>query len=60
MKYGFTVILALMFVGCGRYERKVADLTGHSEMCIDGVKYIQFISGATVKYTKDGRIATCD
>jgi hypothetical protein len=29
------------------------------ETCIDGVKYLQFLSGATVKYMPDGRIATC-
>lgn len=60
MRYLMPVLLLLIFAACGRFERKIADMTGHSEMCIDGVKYIQFTSGASVKYTKEGRIATCD
>lgn len=44
----------------GRINMKVAEIRGHSETCIDGVKYLQFPSGATVKYNKDGRIALCE
>lgn len=54
------VLSLLLFVGCGFFERKIAGYTGYSEMCIDGVSYIQFTSGASVKYTKEGRIASCD
>jgi hypothetical protein len=53
------IALLLSVSGCGNLDRHVANLTGSSESCIDGVKYIQFPSGASVKYTKDGRIATC-
>lgn len=52
--------LTLVTVGCGFLDRKIAGYTGHSTTCIDGVRYIQFTSGASVKYTKDGRIETCD
>jgi hypothetical protein len=52
-----TCLLALP--GCGNADRHIANVLGSSESCIDGVKYIQFPSGASVKYTKDGRIATC-
>jgi len=44
---------------CGRFERGVAKVTGHAEQCIDGVKYLQFTSGASVKYRQDGTIWTC-
>jgi hypothetical protein len=50
----------VLFAGCGFFERKIAGYTGYSEMCIDGVSYIQFTSGASVKYGKDGRVALCD
>lgn len=54
-----TLAICLSLVGCGNFDRRVANITGSSESCIDGVKYIQFPSGASVKYTRDGRIATC-
>ncbi len=49
----------LALAGCGRVEQGIARWTGHAEQCIDGVIYLQFSSGATVKYLPDGRIATC-
>jgi hypothetical protein len=33
-------------------------MNGYAEVCIDGVIYLQFPSGATVKYNRDGSIAT--
>jgi hypothetical protein len=36
-----------------------AQVTGHSEVCIDGVNYLQFPSGVTVKFNKNGTISTC-
>ncbi len=46
--------------GCGWFERKVtANVTGHAVTCIDGVRYLQFPSGVTVQYDRDGRIRTC-
>jgi len=56
-------IIAIAFIvtltACGKIDRHIANFTGSSESCIDGVKYIQFSSGASVKYTRDGKIATC-
>lgn len=49
----------LTVAGCGKFDRHVANVLGSSETCIDGVRYIQFSSGASVKYTREGRIATC-
>ena len=42
------IALALCISGCGNFDRHVANLTGSSESCIDGVRYIQFPSGASV------------
>lgn len=46
--------------GCGYIDRKVASVTGTAESCVDGVKYLQFASGVTVKYSRDGGIVRCD
>jgi hypothetical protein len=61
-----TILLALSLVGCGNMHRhgRMANVTGPnvlgpSESCIDGVTYIQFRSGVSVKYTREGKIATC-
>ncbi|TGN18226.1 hypothetical protein [Leptospira idonii] len=50
---------SLFLIGCGSISRGCAKYFGSDEICIDGVKYIQFTSGASVKYNKDGSIATC-
>ena len=47
-------------VNQGKFHRAVADRLGSSEICVDGVRYLQFPSGATVKYNKNGTIATCN
>lgn len=55
------IMIGVLFalVGCGKLDRHIANFTGSSESCIDGVRYLQFSSGASVKYTRDGKIATC-
>ena len=55
----FVFSLLVTLGGCGKINRSIANYTGYSESCIDGVKYLQFPSGATVKYNIDGHIATC-
>ena len=57
---GIWALAALSVAACGQMDRGVANLTGHSEQCIDGVKYVQFPSGATVKYKKDSTVETCN
>jgi len=55
------LLLSFAFLGsCGLLDRKLAGYRGFAEICVDGVSYLQFTSGASVKYTKEGRIATCD
>ena len=52
-------VAALSVAGCGKFERGVAKVKGHSQQCVDGVVYLQFSSGATVKYRPDGSVWTC-
>ena len=40
--------LLLFLVGCGDWEQTVASVTGYSTICVNGVEYIQFTSGASV------------
>ncbi len=50
------VILALMVMwlsGCCARPRPPL------ESCVDGITYLKFPSGVTVKYLADGEIATC-
>ena len=60
MKYITVIALAALLAGCGVIDRKVAGLTGGaSETCIDGVTYLQFTSGATVKVDRTGKPVAC-
>lgn len=55
------LLTVLVMSGCGWFDRKItANLTGYAEDCVDGVLYLQFPSGVTVKYNKDGTVAKCD
>jgi hypothetical protein len=54
------LLLAVSLSGCGWFDRKVtANLTGYSTSCIDGVRYLQFASGVTVQYDREGRVRSC-
>lgn len=49
-----------ILAGCGKLDRQISGLTGKaSEVCQDGVIYLQFTSGTSVKYNQNGTIATC-
>ena len=52
--------LAATLTGCGWYERKVvANITGYSKICVEGVTYLQFTSGVTPQVNLDGRPVAC-
>ena len=63
MKKIFYVIimftLVCLITGCGHYKKAVAEYVRHSEECINGVKYYQFPTGASVAYDKTGHVVTC-
>lgn len=55
----FGVIFAL--AGCGKIDQMKSHYTGQpSEICVHGVSYLQFTSGSSVAYTREGKIKTCD
>ena len=53
------LVLAMFLTSCGSADKMEAKFTGYSTKCIDNVEYLQFASGATVKYNPDGTISTC-
>lgn len=56
------LLLAVFLVsGCGWWDRTKSYYTGDaSEVCIDGVVYLQFTSGSSVKYDRSGRVVVCE
>lgn len=53
------VFICFGLVACGKTDQLVAHYTGYSKVCVDGVQYIQFTSGASVQYDKDGKVVNC-
>jgi uncharacterized protein YceK len=58
-KLVFALFILTLLVGCGKVDKTVANLTGYSEKCIDGVLYYRFSSGATVAWNPDSTVKTC-
>lgn len=52
-------MLALTLAGCGDVSRMVAQTTGYDEVCVHGVTYIQFVSGAALAVNPDGTPRGC-
>lgn len=52
-------LVALTLTGCGMWDRTKAHYIGAADICHDGVMYVQFTSGASVKYDQNGKIVTC-
>ena len=59
MKITITLLLAALLSGCGYFERAVGTVTGYSKMCVDGIVYLQFTSGATVQVDSSGKPVVC-
>jgi hypothetical protein len=60
MKLVLIAVSALALTGCGWFDRYVvANTTGYSRTCVDGVMYLQFPSGATPQYNIDGSLKGC-
>ena len=57
---GLILIGAGLYLNSGVFNKKLAEIKGFSRECVDGVQYLQFPSGVTVKYNVDGKIATCN
>lgn len=59
LKIATAVALVIALAGCGNISRGVARVTGHSTVCVDGVTYLQFPSGVTVKVDRNGKPVPC-
>jgi len=55
----FGILMMLGLSSCGGCDRGTAFWKGESRMCVDGVQYLQFTSGASVAYNTNGTIKTC-
>lgn len=60
MRILLVVALSILLTGCGAASRTSAVWTGYSENCVDGVTYLQFASGATVKVDRNGKPVSCE
>ena len=47
------LVCAIALTGCGVVHKRAAYAFGSSDVCVDGIKYLQFPSGATVKIDKN-------
>lgn len=50
---------ALLLTGCGFWSRQVASTIGYAQICVNGVSYLQFTSGVSVEYNRDGDVKVC-
>lgn len=57
----YILILSILTLlsGCGWVNRAKGYLTGYSLVCVNGVTYIQFPTGASPMYTLDGKLVAC-
>lgn len=59
IKQFIAITAALLLAGCGKIDQMTAQFTGYSTLCIVGVTYIQFTSGATPMIDKTGKPVEC-
>lgn len=60
-KVVLTLVIGIILSGCGAVDKFSARVSGKpAETCYDGVIYLQFTSGASVKYLQSGNVATCE
>jgi len=53
------LVSGLILSGCGAVNKVQANVTGSSQSCIEGVKYVQMSRGASVMYNQDGSVKNC-
>lgn len=59
MRYNMVILLCTLLTGCGAASVTTAKWRGYSEVCIDGITYLQFSFGATVKVDMNGKPVSC-
>jgi hypothetical protein len=59
----FAIVVCVMLLAslsaCGKLNRTIAHYRGYAEVCVHGVDYLQFSSGASVEYDREGHIVPC-
>lgn len=64
VKLNYVIVMlafALTLTACGAVDRGVAKFTGKAaKVCVDGVTYLQFTSGATVQVDRQGKPVACE
>jgi hypothetical protein len=53
------IIIAFLMSGCGVINRFSAEFKEYTYMCVDGVSYLQFPSGASVQLDNTGKPVVC-
>lgn len=60
MKKLLLAFAVLLVAGCGKLDQMGSHYTGRpSEVCVGGVTYLQFTSGAAVAVDRDGKPVPC-
>lgn len=61
MRYLLLISLLVALSGCGNIRRMWSGITGDAmPLCYKGVEYVQFPSGSSVAYDKDGKVLKCN
>lgn len=56
----FVMVVSFCVTGCGAFDRAKSKVTGKpTEVCVDGVTYLQFTSGVAVKVDLSGKPVAC-
>lgn len=59
MKLLLITLFTVTLMGCGQTDRIIAKWTGYQKVCVEGISYIQFTSGATLQVNQSGLPVTC-
>lgn len=59
MKKLLIIGVCLLLSACGHFTRMEANYIGYAQICVQGVNYLQFTSGATVQYDTKGKVVMC-
>jgi hypothetical protein len=59
MRYVLILAMLPLLSGCGWVNRADGYLTGYSFVCVKGVTYVQFPTGAAPLYSIDGKLIPC-
>lgn len=59
MKSIYVLPIVLILSGCGWLNRADAYLRSFSLLCVQGVTYVQFPTGASPLYTLDAKLVPC-